>query len=435
MRRVALAIGLSAAACAASGTPPEEESFSIDRPRGTFQVIPRQLLDDRAFVPVAGDGPVALAAARTIYMNKDGGAYTPGNNDSRTNRTTVIQDTRSIAAWQVDAGTWASVMSCVREQFAPYDVDITDVDPGDAPHIESVVAGSPGDLGLPDGVGGVSPFTPTCGMIANSIVFTFAESLPQSPEIVCEVAAQEISHSFGLDHEFLCEDPMTYLTGCGAKSFQNTFAPCGEFQQRASCAVPGKYDCGRDTQNSVQLLSQRLGLKPGQPPSVTIVAPADGAVVMPAFEVLAEAVDDQAVTEVELLVDGSSIATASASPYSFTAPADLPLGSHVVEVIARDGTDETSTSISVEIANDPGSDGGSSNPGDGDGGPGGAADPDGDGSTPPLVGGCTAGGSTAGGSTAGGSTAGGSTGPAWLLALIALVLSRRRRPPSRDGTG
>lgn len=407
MWRLALTIALVAAACAAPGTTGEDEADAVDleRPRGSFQVI-----DDRVFV-LPPDLPEPLAAARTLYMNKNGGTYTPGNNDSRTNRSTVIQETRIIPAWQVDAGTWSAVMSCVRQQYAAYDIDVTDVDPGDAPHIESVVAGSPGDLGLPDGVGGVSPFTPTCGMIANSIVFSFAASLPQSAQVVCEVAAQEVSHSFGLDHEFLCEDPMTYLAGCGAKSFQNTFAPCGEFAAR-SCAVAGKYDCGRDTQNSVQLLSQRLGLRPGQPPSVTIVAPADGAVVMPGFEVVAEAVDDQAVTEVELLVDATSIATASASPYSFTAPADLPLGAHLVEVIARDGTDETSTSISVEISTDPGSDGGGSgDPGDGDGGPGGAADPDGN-STAPLIGGCTA---------------GGGAGPAWLLALVALGFARRRR--------
>lgn len=414
MRWLALAIAVGAAACVAPGDPIDDDSAELERPRGTFQVI-----DDRLFVQPP-EGPEAQAAAHLLYMNRDGGAYTPGNNDSRTNRSSIIQQTRSIPSWQVSDTTWAAVMSCVRAQFDAYDIDVTDVDPGSVPHIESVVAGTPGDLGLPSGVGGVSPFTSTCGTIANSIVFSFAEALPQNPQIVCEVVAQEVSHSFGLDHEFLCEDPMTYLSGCGAKSFQNVFAPCGELEQRASCAIAGKFDCGRDTQNSVQLLSQRLGLKPGQPPSVTITAPADGAVVLPGFEVTADAVDDDAVTEVELLVDDASLGTLSAPPYSFTTPADLALGAHAIEVIARDGTGETSTSIEVEVATDPppddGGDGdGGGDTGDGGGGAGGDEDGDGvpDGSNPSLVGGCSAG--------------GGGAGAAWLVLLVGLFLRRRRR--------
>ena len=402
--RVALAFALSAVACVAPGAP-DDDTVSLDRPRGSFQVV-----DDRVF-EVAPVAPEPLAAGHLLYMNKDGGAYTPGNNDSRTNRSTLIQTTRMVPAWDVDAGTWADVMSCVRAQFAAFDIEVTDVDPGSAAHIESVVGGDPGDLGQPDGVAGVSPFTPDCGVIANSIVFTFAEALPASAQIVCEVAAQEISHSFGLDHEFLCEDPMTYLSGCGAKSFQDVEAPCGEFSAR-SCAIAGKYDCGRDTQNSVALLTQRLGLRPGTPPVVSIVEPADGAVVPPGFGVTAEASDDAGVTEVELRIDGGSIATASAPPYTFTAPADLASGSHVVEVIARDTTGETSTSVAVEVsedappADDPPDDGGDDG-GDGEAG----GEPD-TGAPDTLVGGCSA---------------GGATGPAWLALLLALGMIRRRR--------
>jgi uncharacterized protein (TIGR03382 family) len=411
MRRVALNVALAAAACSVPGATggDAEDEVDLERPRGTLQVM-----DDRVFVELPAEGGEVQAAGTLLYMNKDGGTYTPGNNDSRTNRSTVLQETRIVPAWEVDAGTWADVMSCVRAQFADYDIEVTDVDPGSAAHIESVVGGSPADLGLPEGVAGVSPFTPTCGVIANSVVFSFPEALPPSAQIVCEVATQEIAHSFGLDHEFLCEDPMTYLAGCGAKSFRNVAAPCGEFSAR-SCAVPGKYDCGRDTQNSVALLTERLGLRPGTPPQVSIVAPADGAVVPPGFAVTAEASDDEGVTGVELRIDGASIATASAAPFGFTAPADLADGPHTVEVIARDGTGETSTSIGVEVSADAPPDS-PDDPGDGgDGGDsGGDADGDGepDGLSNALVGGCAA---------------GGGAGGAWLVLVLALALRRRRR--------
>jgi MYXO-CTERM domain-containing protein len=104
---------------------------------------------------------------------------------------------------------------------------------------------------MPSGVGGVSPFS--CGTINNSIVFTFAVVYGTAYRDICETSAQEIAHSFGLDHEHLCSDPMTYLTGCGNKSFQNVAAPCGEYSNRACM-------CGGNTQNSVALLDQRLGL-------------------------------------------------------------------------------------------------------------------------------------------------------------------------------
>jgi hypothetical protein len=418
---LALAFALVAAACVAPDATSGDEADAVDleRARGSFQVM-----DDRMIVLPPEGAAEPQAAARLLYMNKDGGAYTPGSNDARTNRSTLIQVTRQIPAWEVDAGTWADVMSCVREQFAPWDIDVTDVDPGNVAHFESVVGGGPGDLGMPNGVAGVSPFTSDCRLIPNSIVFTFTDALPDNARVVCEVVAQEVSHSFGLDHEFLCEDPMTYLSGCGAKTFQDVAAPCGEFEQRASCAIAGKYDCGRDTQNSVELLTQRLGLRPGTPPMVSITAPADGAVVPPGFTVSVDATDDVGVTAVELRIDGESIATASAAPYDFTAPADLAEGAHVVEVIAGDGTGETSTSVSVEVSADappegddpPGDDDDDGGGGDdgGDGEAGGDADGDGvpDANESSLVGGCAV---------------GRGKGSAWLVLAIGFLLLRRRR--------
>jgi hypothetical protein len=75
--------------------------------------------------------------------------------------------------------------------------------------------------------------------------------------VECEVVAHELGHAFGLEHEYLCKDPMTYLEGCGHKTFQDVAAPCGEDEPRA-CSGGGK-------QNSVQHLTQVLGLASDQP--------------------------------------------------------------------------------------------------------------------------------------------------------------------------
>ena len=386
-----------------------------ERPRGTIKVAPSDLIMTES--PTAST-ELARAAGTILYMNRSGGTFTPGNEDARSNRSSIIEQTSSVDPWNPGDATWNTVMTCVRAQFAPFDIDVTDVDPGTAPHVESVVAGSPGDIGLPNNVGGVSPFTVNCSIISNPIVFTFAAALPNDPQLVCEIVAQEVSHSFGLDHEFLCEDPMTYLTDCGAKTFQNVSSACGEYDARP-CRIEGQFDCGTETQNSYAMLAARVGLREGGvvPPALSILQPLDGATVGPGFMVMADASDDGGVVEVEMRIDGTPVATSSTAPFEFAAPLDLELGPHVIELVATDGTSETTQSIAVQLS------GGDS---DGDGIPdapdGDAPDTDGDGipddvedgsATGPVIGGCAAG--------------GGAGGPAALLLLLGLALVRRRR--------
>ncbi|HEU4730289.1 MAG TPA: hypothetical protein VFT22_20470 [Kofleriaceae bacterium] len=196
------------------------------------------------------------ALSRVLYLNRDGVILRPGDNDSARQRSSIVAEPTAIDGWDVDDDTWAATVACVAEIYAPFDVAVTDVDPGDVPHIEAVFGGSPGDVGLPDNVAGVSPFTEDCAIIEDSIVFTFTGVLPDDPRTVCEVTAQEIAHSFGLDHEMLPSDPMTYLDYDGERTFQDEMASCGEFADR-TCGVNGLM-CRR-RQNSVALLEERLG--------------------------------------------------------------------------------------------------------------------------------------------------------------------------------
>lgn len=196
------------------------------------------------------------AASRIIYLNRDGVVLLPGDNDSRLQRSTIVSEPVAITPWDIDDETWADTVACMRELYAPFDVEVTDVDPGDAMHIEAVFGGHPNDVGLPENVAGVSPFTTDCSVIESSIVFTFTDVLPDDSRVMCEVMAQEIAHSYGLDHQLLASDPMTYLEYDGERSFQNEMAACGEFESR-DCGINGSV-C-RDGQNSVALLTSRLG--------------------------------------------------------------------------------------------------------------------------------------------------------------------------------
>ena len=211
---------------------------------------------------VAATGNTKLALSRTIYLNRDGVTLRPGDNDSSRNISSVVTRPTEITPWEIDDDMWQETVDCMKGMYARFDVVVTDKDPGSVPHIEAVFGGHPNDVDLPDNVLGVSPFTTDCAIIENSIVFTFTDVIEDDPQVMCEIMAQEIAHSYGLDHEMLAEDPMTYLPYAGNRAFQNEMADCGEYGERM-CGIEGSV-C-RQRQNSVQLLEERLGRSASAP--------------------------------------------------------------------------------------------------------------------------------------------------------------------------
>jgi Bacterial Ig domain len=336
-----------------------------------------------------------LAASRTIYLNKNGVTLSPGANDSITNRSTVVTQPTAIPAWNVSASVWASTVSCMREVFAPFNVTITDTDPGNVPHMEAVFGGAPTMVGQPTNLAGVSPFTTDCSIIENSITFAFMGVLPADPSLACEVMAQEVAHSYGLDHVLVASELMTYLPYEGRRWFQNLSASCGEDKARP-CGLNGSV-C-RQNQNSVALLIERLGLKVPAgdtvAPTVSITSPQNAATVPPSFNVKFNAADNTKVAMASLYIDGVPSGSAMAAPFSIPVPSGLSEGSHRLRIVATDGSNEQAKEIVVTVKN-------------------GAPSPDGE---DDVVGGCTAGGGAGG---AGGAAAG--------LGLALAALARRRR--------
>jgi MYXO-CTERM domain-containing protein len=263
-----------------------------------------------------------------IFLNRcEGGCtITPGFEDSRQNTSSIIASTSFLDEFPYGDTAWASVITCVRQIYEPFDIVITDVDPGNQPHFETIVAGDPGDIGQPNDVGGVSPFD--CGIINNAITYNFANVWPDMRDL-CETIAQETAHAFGLDHEFLCEDPMTYLVDCGDKFFRDVDAPCGEYEAR-DC------QCGGDTQNSyARLLGHFDGTDP-TPPTVDFVRPRPNELVRPGFPVEVNAQDNVEVTTVAVFLNDAPLGEDTAGPYVFNAPDTLPAGSLSLRVVATD---------------------------------------------------------------------------------------------------
>lgn len=349
--------------------------------------------DDQTFarqVIPAGDAPSAgVAQSKVVYLNRGGVTLSPGDNDARTNKSTLVKQPTAIPPWTTSDTTWNATVACMKELFAPFDVTIVTVDPGPTvSHIEAVFGGGPSLLGMENTVMGVAPFKSDCSILENAIVFTFTSNLPQDARLACEVQAQEIAHAYGLDHERLPSDPLTYMRYDGNRSFQNQLAECGEDKARA-CGVDGSPSC-RGKQNSVQLLFDRLGAKgvPGDdtPPTVAITSPATGATVAPGFEVEIAASDNTRVTLASIYIDGVPSGSASVAPWTIKTPATMVRGTRTIKVEVTDGRNTRSTEIRVNVEGDA------------------AAEPSDD-----LAGGCS-------------TTGGGSL----LLALLALVRLRRR---------
>jgi len=361
---------------------------SLKEPRtaGYFEFIASQPTDTditfvRKLLPPNGN-ITALAQSKIIYLNHTGVTLYPGDDDSRTNRSSIISSTAQVPAWNTSAATWTATVACMKDMFSRFDVTVTDVDPGMTPHMEAVFGGSPQNIGMPSGVGGVSPFTDDCGIIENSIVFTFTSVFPDNAQVICEVMSQEVAHSYGLDHEMLASDPMTYLSYSGKRTFKDQTVSCGEYQNRP-CGIGGS-TC-RPNQNSVQLLLQRLGPSDAIAPELGITSPADGAVVPPGFAVEATASDNIAVMSATLSIDGVVITSQpGGGPYSFATDAALAEGSHTITVEATDGRNLKSQTITVTVAKNGGGSGSGSGDGDGDGD--GNGDDDGS-----VFGGCSSG--------------------------------------------
>jgi MYXO-CTERM domain-containing protein len=404
-----------------SETPPPGVAVS-DRPRA-------------AYIIRHHEGPVQVydGTQRIIFVNGQGGHYTAGNNeDSRTNVSSIASSSVDMPAYSKGAAAWQQFMTCIRDQYSPFNVLVTDQDPGNVPHLEAVISGSPDMIGLGGGVGGIANMNDDCSLFENGITWIF-EQVFRDAQTDCEVAAQEISHNIGLDHEYLCEDPMTYLDGCGNKRFRDQDVRCGEYSPR-NCMCADPRNGSATNQNSVQFMLGRLGPAGSGtggsgggtggaggtggtggsggsgggggdmiPPTVAISEPADGTKVPLSFDIKVDASDNSGtVQQIEFLADGQSLGAITAPPWVFTVPANrLSEGAHVLSAKAYDPTNNTATSqvVHVTVEKQSGGSGGA-----GGGNPGASGD---------VNGGC--------------GVMPGAGGGAWLLLLFGLALLRRRK--------
>jgi hypothetical protein len=205
----------------------------------------------------------AIAAAPahagvTVYLEAHGAALTAGQDDAAAGVSSLLWGRGlrrvQVPAFQGGERTWAKVVACVRDGFARFDVDIVDDPPAGDDYTMIVVGGRPGLLGYGGEVSGVAPWD---GSLQHAAIgFVFSDHLDDRVDAVCAGIMHEAGHTMGLDHSYYCPDVMSYLHGCGEKSFTDVDAACGEYEER-DCAQGGA------AQNSYQLLARNVGLRNG----------------------------------------------------------------------------------------------------------------------------------------------------------------------------
>lgn len=213
--------------------------------------------DTEDVVAVTGIGREPRPVSRTIYLARAPLELGPGVDDAAAGTSSVIAHggtaRRRLPGWKGSDKNWHALVACVKGQFAPFAIEVTDTRPATDEFILVAVGGKPSDIGVKDrGVAGLAPFSGA--VIPRAVVFAFAAAEGHKPQAVCETIAMEVAHAYGLDHEYLCSDVMTYLRPCGKRRFVDQDARCGEKKPR-DCAG------GAPTQNSYQAMTRAVGAR------------------------------------------------------------------------------------------------------------------------------------------------------------------------------
>ena len=328
---VLLALGMSSAALAA--------------PRGTYKWVG---------TPTPGanwEPPPQALVSHIIYLNNcqpNGCIMKAGYNDATTNTSSIPDFQSTVSPYTGTSTSWNQLVNCVKQVYSPFDIQIVTERPASGSYHMAIVAGVPGEVQMSNGVMGVSPFS--CGYIDKSISFTFANLAPNNIPELCWTVAQEVAHSYGLDHKYDNRDPMTYLSGGPTiKQFQNEAGSCGEYSARGcQCNYP---TTGSTKMNSYGVIMAMFGSSAPDtvPPTVQITFPTENAQVTPGFPVRATITDDRIIEKVELRLDGMIVGTDMEEPWEFQTPANLSQGKHKIEITAIDrGPNATKAAVNVQ---------------------------------------------------------------------------------------
>jgi hypothetical protein len=186
-------------------------------------------------------------ATHTRDLNSAGGMYfSTGPLDSSLNQAPHLPGDFNFRQWQASPADQQAVLSCLRNIFADFDVEVVTEEPINSPYTEVVFGLDPLEVGYPLGVSAAAPHG--CSPLDNGIIFTFPSVVDSDPIRTCQSIAYGIGAAQTLSETIVKEDMMS-IEEYTDKRFLDEEVIC----DREAC------DCGGSTQNGYQVLLDTFG--------------------------------------------------------------------------------------------------------------------------------------------------------------------------------
>ena len=373
-------LGLASLALVAiAGAPSVADTDKVDASHGRIKLMTHVIEG----APPQEALPAGALGGQTIFLNHCVGGCTvrPGMDDASSDTSSIAKQVTTIAEYTFQAGEWANILQCVKEVYSPFNVHVTDVRPAGPPYEEIIVGGTPDDLMLPVGVGGIGSLQPGCAPNPKGVSFAFTSAIDVFAGEdggsrvfgMCWIIAQETAHNFGLDHEYefvedgksACNDPMTYRADCGGqKFFRNKIAKAGSTALCGTNADPANVCLCGGNQNSHGKMIDNFG--PGTslipPPSAVITLPAANGAL--GASVIASIGSKRGVERAEVYLNGylwRTLPGAAFGPqgqvnptaYQFTLPTEIPNSIYDIVVKGYDDLGILGTSATLVATKGP----------------------------------------------------------------------------------
>ena len=208
-----------------------------------------------------------------LYLNRCIGGktvYNKGFSDSRQDTSTIpTSDEVHLSEYPHGDESWNQVVSHVKDMLDPFDIEVTETDPGtEISHHEMFVCGNSDDV-VQRNILGVATGLPFA-LIMNGISFVFPDGATNTL-LLAKVISHELGHNLTLDHLYDCKAIMGYGfpdedTGqfCGDLAFHDEAIECGIKEPRI-CHTQS------ETQNSYKIIDSIFNEK--QDASIQLVIP------------------------------------------------------------------------------------------------------------------------------------------------------------------
>jgi len=384
-----------------SSAPAGEPLEALDTPQGAIAIDPNP--------PTSPAGLTAttrpqLLGDKILFINFDGGSMNfCGNNNPQDNCSTIFGG--NVEPFTGDQAKRASIVQVIRKRLQDVGITVTDQRPASGDYDMEMVGNWQGQ---DPPFAGVAPNIDCFDSTGGETSFTLEAS--DSADGMAEIVLQEVAHTWGLEHVNVQQDLLYPTTQGSNKTFHDEcYKIVSDTQLNESngqCNAVHTNFCDFGWQNSYQELLFLFG--PSLPdtiaPEVSIVAPADGAVVEGGdLEMLIALLDDQspAVISMDVMLVSDALPAPVETGGAYVSPSELafpiqglPDGEYTLSVDIVDESENPATDqVSFTVVGNPqeGDDDGTvddsggeddgTGPGDDDGLEDGSGGPSGDGTS------------------------------------------------------